>query len=85
MVLVCAGAGYVGIIVEESVGFKKAGVALLMAVSLWVIRATSGDPVATQEEAARALGEVSEVSMRPFGLCLAFELWRLVTGISDGR
>lgn len=35
--------GYVGIMVEELVGLNKAGVALLMAVSLWTIRSTGGD------------------------------------------
>ena len=35
--------GYVGIVVEEVLGFNKAAVALLMAVSLWIIRSTGGD------------------------------------------
>ena len=30
--------GYAGIIFEEALAFNKSGVALLMAVSLWVIR-----------------------------------------------
>lgn len=30
--------GYAGIIFEESLAFNKSGVALLMAVSLWVVR-----------------------------------------------
>ena len=37
MVLVFA-IGYAGIIFEESLAFNKSGVALLMAVCLWVIR-----------------------------------------------
>ena len=38
------GVGYLGIILEEEMAYNKAGVALLMAVSLWTIRALSGDP-----------------------------------------
>eukprot|EP00775_Hariotina_reticulata_P008069 gene8070-8264_t len=56
--------GYFGIIVEEFLGLNKAGVALLMAVSLWVIRSTSGEPGAMSEadsEAAAALASVSEL------------------------
>lgn len=30
--------GYMGIVFEEALAFNKSGVALLMAVSLWVIR-----------------------------------------------
>jgi len=41
--------GYLGIIIEEFLGLNKAGVALLMAVSLWVIRSTSGEPGAMSE------------------------------------
>ena len=32
------GLGYAGIVFEESLAFNKSGVALLMAVFLWVIR-----------------------------------------------
>jgi len=32
------GIGYVLIIFEESLSFSKSGIALLMAVSLWVVR-----------------------------------------------
>eukprot|EP00878_Enallax_costatus_P023894 GHUV01025453.1.p1 GENE.GHUV01025453.1~~GHUV01025453.1.p1 ORF type:complete len:345 (+),score=82.83 GHUV01025453.1:289-1323(+) len=52
--------GYVGIMVEELVGLNKAGVALLMAVSLWVIRSTGGD-TQIDSEVSSALASVSEV------------------------
>jgi hypothetical protein len=35
--------GYLGIVTEEVLGLNKAAVALLMAVSLWIIRSTGGD------------------------------------------
>jgi hypothetical protein len=44
------GIGYVGIIIEDTVGFNKAGVALVMSVSLWVIRASAGDSAAVSDE-----------------------------------
>jgi len=34
--------GYLGIFVEEVVGLNKAGVALVMAVSLWTIHSNGG-------------------------------------------
>lgn len=37
--------GYAGIIVEEELAFNKAGVALVMAVSLWVVRSLAGDMI----------------------------------------
>lgn len=36
--------GYIGIILEEEVAFNKAGVALIMAVALWTIRAEAAGP-----------------------------------------
>lgn len=36
--------GYLGIILEEEVAFNKAGVALVMAVALWVIRGEAAGP-----------------------------------------
>ncbi|KAJ0984393.1 hypothetical protein J5N97_002749 [Dioscorea zingiberensis] len=54
--------GYAGIIFEESLAFNKSGVALLMAVSLWVIRsigAPSTDIAVT--ELTRSSAEVSEI------------------------
>jgi hypothetical protein len=41
--------GYCGIIVEDTLGFNKAGVALLLAVALWTIRASAGDADASEE------------------------------------
>ncbi|CAN6223346.1 unnamed protein product [Urochloa humidicola] len=61
MVLVFA-IGYAGIIFEESLAFNKSGVALLMAVCLWVVRsigAPSTD-VAVQE-LSHTTAEVSEI------------------------
>lgn len=61
MVLVFA-IGYAGIVFEESLAFNKSGVALLMAVCLWVIRgigAPSTD-VAVQE-LSQSTSEVSEI------------------------
>ncbi len=40
--------GYMGIVFEESVAFNKSGVALLMAVSLWVIRSLGVNLVLTR-------------------------------------
>ncbi|XP_030486308.2 sodium/proton antiporter 1 [Cannabis sativa] len=56
------GIGYAGIIFEESLAFNKSGVALLMAVSLWVIRsigAPSTEVAVT--ELTHASAEVSEI------------------------
>ncbi|CAL5075366.1 unnamed protein product [Urochloa decumbens] len=61
MVLVFA-VGYAGIIFEESLAFNKSGVAILMAVCLWVVRsigAPSTD-VAVQE-LSHTTAEVSEI------------------------
>ena len=41
-------------------GFNKAGVALVTAVSLWAIRATCGDEAAIAVEASSAVSEVAE-------------------------
>lgn len=53
--------GYAGIIVEEELAFNKAGVALVMAVSLWVVRSFSGDHDAVSLELSESLAEVSEI------------------------
>ncbi|CAA6670556.1 unnamed protein product [Spirodela intermedia] len=56
------GLGYAGIVFEESLAFNKSGVALLMAVFLWVIRsigAPSTDIAVT--ELTHASAEVSEI------------------------
>eukprot|EP01024_Parvocaulis_polyphysoides_P056067 TRINITY_DN5841_c0_g1_i2.p1 TRINITY_DN5841_c0_g1~~TRINITY_DN5841_c0_g1_i2.p1 ORF type:complete len:215 (+),score=34.49 TRINITY_DN5841_c0_g1_i2:124-768(+) len=53
--------GYVGIIIEEELAFNKSGVALLMAVSLWTIRALAGEPGEVHHELEYAVSEVSEI------------------------
>lgn len=53
--------GYAGIIVEEELAFNKAGVALVMAVSLWVVRSLAGDHNAVSLELSESLSEVSEI------------------------
>ena len=53
--------GYAGIIVEEELAFNKAGVALVMAVSLWTVRSLAGDHTLVTEELSDSLAEVSEI------------------------
>ena len=53
--------GYVGIVVEAELRLNKAGVALMMAVSLWTIRSTAGDHALVTEELSHAVGAVSEI------------------------
>eukprot|EP01026_Neomeris_dumetosa_P012490 TRINITY_DN1435_c0_g1_i11.p1 TRINITY_DN1435_c0_g1~~TRINITY_DN1435_c0_g1_i11.p1 ORF type:complete len:565 (+),score=84.30 TRINITY_DN1435_c0_g1_i11:935-2629(+) len=53
--------GYIGIIIEEELAFNKSGVALLMAVSLWTIRALAGEPGEVHHELEFAASEVSEI------------------------
>lgn len=53
--------GYAGIIVEEELAFNKAGVALVMAVCLWVVRSLAGDHTAVSHELSESLSEVSEI------------------------
>ena len=53
--------GYAGIIVEEELAFNKAGVALVMAVSLWVVRSLAGDHATVSHELSESLSEVSEI------------------------
>ena len=47
--------GYLGIFVEEVVGLNKAGVALVMAVSLWTIYSNGGG---VQVSTGSATGQV---------------------------
>jgi hypothetical protein len=53
--------GYAGIIVEEELAFNKAGVALVLAVSLWSVRSLAGDHAVVGHELSESLSEVSEV------------------------
>lgn len=53
--------GYAGIIVEEELAFNKAGVALVMAVSLWVVRSLAGDHESVSHELSESLSDVSEI------------------------
>ena len=53
--------GYAGIIVEEELAFNKAGVALVMAVSLWTVRSLAGDHATVSHELSESLSEVSEI------------------------
>ncbi|KAH7672277.1 Citrate transporter-like domain-containing protein [Dioscorea alata] len=67
--------GYAGIIFEESLAFNKSGVALLMAVSLWVIRsigAPSTDIAVT--ELTRSSAEVSEIVFFLLGAMTVVEI-----------
>jgi Na+/H+ antiporter NhaD/arsenite permease-like protein len=62
MALVFAG-GMAGITLEELWGFSKAGVALLTAASLWVIRATTPgvEAAAAEAETSAALAQTSDL------------------------
>lgn len=53
--------GYLGIIFEEKVALNKSGVALLMAVALWTIRATSVPHDLADHELESKVAEVSSI------------------------
>ncbi|CAD6225612.1 unnamed protein product [Miscanthus lutarioriparius] len=74
MVLVFA-IGYAGIIFEESLAFNKSGVALLMAVCLWVIRSIGAPSteVAVQE-LSQTTSEVSEIVFFLLGAMTVVEI-----------
>lgn len=80
------GMGYLGIVFEESVAFNKAGVGLLMAVALWVIRSICAPSVdVVVQELSHQSSEVSEIVFFLLGAMTIVEIvdahqgFRLVT------
>ncbi|KAM0933947.1 putative citrate transporter-like domain-containing protein [Dioscorea sansibarensis] len=67
--------GYTGIIFEESLAFNKSGVALLMAVSLWVIRSIGAPSTdIAVAELTRSSAEVSEIVFFLLGAMTVVEI-----------
>lgn len=83
--------GYAGIIVEEELAFNKAGVALVMAVSLWTVRSLAGDHVEVTGELSESLAEVSEIIFFLLGAMTIVEVvdahqgFKIITDVVNTR
>lgn len=83
--------GYAGIIVEEELALNKAGVALVMAVSLWVIRSLAGDHGTVDAELSESLAGVSEIIFFLLGAMTIVEVvdahqgFKLITDVVKTR
>ena len=83
--------GYAGIIVEEELAFNKAGVALVMAVSLWTVRSLAGDHVVVTSELSESLAEVSEIIFFLLGAMTIVEVvdahqgFKIITDVVNTR
>jgi Citrate transporter len=83
--------GYAGIIIEEELAFNKAGVALVMAVSLWTVRSLAGDHTVVTEELSNSLAEVSEIVFFLLGAMTIVEVvdahqgFKIITDVVNTR
>ncbi|EOA37693.1 hypothetical protein CARUB_v10012372mg [Capsella rubella] len=68
------GIGYVLIIFEESLSFNKSGIALLMAVSLWVVRSIGASLEVVVLELQNATSEVSQIVFYLLGAMTIVEI-----------
>ncbi|KAG7649098.1 Citrate transporter-like domain [Arabidopsis thaliana x Arabidopsis arenosa] len=85
------GIGYVLIIFEESLSFNKSGIALLMAVSLWVVRSIETSVEIVTLELQHATSEVSQIVFYMLGAMTIVEIidahqgFKLVTDCITSR